>query len=133
MVENQLERCIEDPFKFGAEYHPYFTLSARPDVAPITFKDRFKPVAVMNKDRTEEEILTHSGSLPSNVLVFSFTNITLEKPAASSMVSKDDGVANGPFGRLRSTMPKSKPSSCETVMPVPSLSKYSSSSTERHP
>ena len=56
MIENQLERGFKHPFKFGAEYHSYCTLCARPDVERITFKDRYKPVAMMSKGRGEEEM-----------------------------------------------------------------------------
>src|SRR5216683_227690 len=130
MIENQLERCFERPFKFWAEYDPHCILCAWPDVERIALENCYEPKATMKKyiSMARKGDVTHSGSPPRNILIFSFTNVTLGKPTASSMVSKDDGVAKGPFGRLRSTMPKSKPCACETVIPVPSLSRSSPSS-----
>jgi len=80
----------------------------------------------MDKRPDNDSALTHSGSLPSNVLVLSFVNVTVWKPASSLMVSSDDCDAKSPFGRLRSTIPKSNPFSSEILIPVPSLSKYTS-------
>src|SRR6266851_682292 len=132
MIENQLERCFERPFKFWAEYDSHCILCAWPDVERIALENGYEPRATMKKyiSMARKGDVTHSGSPPRNILVFSFTNVTLGKPAASSMVSKDDGVAKGLFGRLRSTMPKSKPSSCEIEIPVPALSKNISSSSK---
>jgi hypothetical protein len=47
MIENELESCLEQTLKFGAEYDAYRTLCARLDVDRITLEDRFEPGATV--------------------------------------------------------------------------------------
>ncbi|KAI0253346.1 hypothetical protein BJV78DRAFT_1193717 [Lactifluus subvellereus] len=80
-----------------------------------------------------ESVNTHLEleSLSYNVLILDQTKVAAGKPSTLLIVSEDVGVTKWPYRHMRSTMPKSRPFSPETEIPVSSLSKMSSRSPHR--